>query len=156
MLSCIIVSGSGSATPDEEDIVVGSKSVGTRSCQRHVLRENGEKKSKGKTPRIEIEKRPGVCRKTAGTVLGMLRLLLKIVGRSAYDDTIIIIFRYEPTTTRRYSVEKKKIEIYYTNYVYIRPRSGANRRTSDFFARRVAVAMRQLMIFFFHFFFDKQ
>lgn len=50
MLSCIIVSGSGSATPDEEDIVVGSKSVGTRSCQKHVLRENGEKKSKGKTP----------------------------------------------------------------------------------------------------------
>lgn len=112
MLSCIIVSGSGSATPDEEDIVVGSKSVGTRSCQRHVLRENGEKKSKVKTPRIEIEKRPDVCRKTAGTVSGVLRLLLKIVGRSAYDDTIIIIFRNEPTTTRRNSVEII-IEIYY-------------------------------------------
>jgi len=52
------VSGSGSATPDEEDIVDGSELVGTRSCQRHVLRENYEEKSKRKTPRIEIEDDP--------------------------------------------------------------------------------------------------
>jgi len=52
MLSCIIVSGSGSATPDEEDIVVGGYLEGTRSCQRHVLLENCEKKlKKKKTPR---------------------------------------------------------------------------------------------------------
>lgn len=70
------------------------------------------KKNRKEKPRIEIEKRPDVCRKSAGTVLGMFRLLLKIVGRSAYDDTIIIIFRNERTTTLRNSVEKK-IEIDY-------------------------------------------
>lgn len=52
MLSCIIVSGSGSATPDEEDIVVGGDLVETRSCQTHVLREKRcEKKIKKEKPR---------------------------------------------------------------------------------------------------------